>query len=263
MGDDRPKILYCNCSYAEIIDADKKAEVLQGLRGADVDLVEVDDLCGLAARRDGLFGELAKSGELVVVACFPRAVRWLFEMAGAALRPSALHVHNMRTESAAEIIERIVGGEGATDGKSICVSVNREDDWIPWFPVIDYDRCGNCKQCLSFCLFGAFELVDDRVVVAHPANCKTNCPACARICPEAAIIFPKYPDAPVNGAVVKDDDIERARVKVDMEAVLGDDPYAALMARRKRVKLQLLKRESMESALRQRQSYLDDSHPDG
>ena len=26
--------------------------------------------------------------------------------------------------------------------------------WKPWFPVIDYDRCTNCMQCLSFCLFG-------------------------------------------------------------------------------------------------------------
>ncbi len=24
--------------------------------------------------------------------------------------------------------------------------------WKPWFPVIDYDRCTNCMQCLSLCL---------------------------------------------------------------------------------------------------------------
>src|SRR5690349_15887991 len=28
--------------------------------------------------------------------------------------------------------------------------------WKPWFPVIDYDRCTNCMQCLSFCLFGVY-----------------------------------------------------------------------------------------------------------
>lgn len=27
--------------------------------------------------------------------------------------------------------------------------------WKPWFPVIDYSRCTNCMQCLSFCLFDA------------------------------------------------------------------------------------------------------------
>ncbi|MEM9803556.1 MAG: hypothetical protein AAGA20_24785, partial [Planctomycetota bacterium] len=28
--------------------------------------------------------------------------------------------------------------------------------WTPWFPVIDYDRCTNCMQCLSFCLFDVY-----------------------------------------------------------------------------------------------------------
>ena len=29
----------------------------------------------------------------------------------------------------------------------------KHGEWKPWFPVIDYDRCTNCMQCLSFCLF--------------------------------------------------------------------------------------------------------------
>ena len=32
----------------------------------------------------------------------------------------------------------------------------KHGDWKPWFPVIDYDRCTNCMQCLSFCLFGVY-----------------------------------------------------------------------------------------------------------
>src|SRR5262245_26837729 len=28
--------------------------------------------------------------------------------------------------------------------------------WKPWFPVIDYSRCTNCMQCLSFCLFDVY-----------------------------------------------------------------------------------------------------------
>jgi hypothetical protein len=27
---------------------------------------------------------------------------------------------------------------------------------VPGFPVIDYDKCTNCMQCLSFCLFGVW-----------------------------------------------------------------------------------------------------------
>ena len=34
--------------------------------------------------------------------------------------------------------------------------MNQPGAWKPWFPVIDYDRCTNCMQCLSFCLFGVY-----------------------------------------------------------------------------------------------------------
>ena len=65
--------------------------------------------------------------------------------------------------------------------------------WKPWFPVIDYDRCTNCMQCLSFCLFDVYGVDDDqKIQVQNQDNCKTNCPACSRVCPEVAIMFPKY-----------------------------------------------------------------------
>src|SRR5690606_37775305 len=65
--------------------------------------------------------------------------------------------------------------------------------WLPWFPVIDYDRCTNCMQCLSFCLFGVYGVdAGGRIQAQHQDQCKTNCPACSRVSPEAAIMFPKY-----------------------------------------------------------------------
>ncbi|MCX5643329.1 MAG: hypothetical protein NTZ17_01395 [Phycisphaerae bacterium] len=68
--------------------------------------------------------------------------------------------------------------------------------------MIDYDRCRNCRQCLNFCLFGVYRLSEEgKVEVQNPAGCKTNCPACARMCPQKAIIFPKYAEAPINGDV--------------------------------------------------------------
>ena len=33
-----------------------------------------------------------------------------------------------------------------------------------------------------------------RVSVAQPDNCKPGCPACARVCPASAIIFPECSD---------------------------------------------------------------------
>jgi NAD-dependent dihydropyrimidine dehydrogenase PreA subunit len=168
----------------------------------------VSDLCGLAANRDPRLKAWADGAPLTIVACFPRAVRWLFHAAGAPLPDGQARILNMRTQSPEEIIQELMKDDGslmieeesvpsANNQSSI---INRQSDWVPWFPVIDYDRCHNCKQCLSFCLFGVYAFSDEgRVEVQKPSGCKTNCPACARMCPNKAIIFPKYADAHING----------------------------------------------------------------
>lgn len=70
-----------------------------------------------------------------------------------------------------------------------------------WYPVIDRERCAGCRACLQFCLFGVYELnADGQVLVARPDNCKPGCPACARICPEGAIIFPLCDEPAIAGA---------------------------------------------------------------
>ena len=71
-------------------------------------------------------------------------------------------------------------------------------------------------QCLSFCLFGVYGVDGEkRIQVQNQDNCKTNCPACSRVCPEAAIMFPKYKAGPINGDVVSDADLNREKMKVD------------------------------------------------
>ncbi len=90
------------------------------------------------------------------------------------------------------------GTLGAVDEARAAMGLPKPGTWMPWFPVIDYDRCSDCKQCANFCLFGVFS-TDGGVRVSNPAACKTNCPACARMCPNGAIIFPHYPTGPING----------------------------------------------------------------
>lgn len=105
--------------------------------------------------------------------------------------------------------------------------------WMPWFPVIDYDRCEGCKQCLGFCLFGVFAVDEEgRVEVRNPRNCKTGCPACGRVCPTAAIIFPKYDKRPINGDEVRDADVSGDTVKVDVTSLVDGDVHAKLRQRR-------------------------------
>lgn len=106
--------------------------------------------------------------------------------------------------------------------------------WTPWFPVIDFDRCTNCMQCLSFCLFDVYGVDGDgQIEVRNEEKCKTNCPACSRVCPEVAILFPKYKKGPINGDVVRKADIASESMKVDISALLGGDIYQSLRGRQK------------------------------
>jgi len=229
-------ILYCHCAYADIVPAATKGAVRAALPRADGRVECVADLCERAAARDPLLADLAAEadGPLHVVACYPRAVRWLFAFAGAPLAGSAT-VHNMRTEEAATILSGLglpaADDAADTDGleetaRRVSAPAAEEDTdaadarrvrrpaalhargpadaapgksapdaWIAWYPVIDRDRCTGCKQCVEFCLFGTYAVdADGRVRVASPASCKLNCPACARVCPASAIIFPKFAD---------------------------------------------------------------------
>lgn len=113
-------------------------------------------------------------------------------------------------------------------------ATNAPGDWKPWFPVIDFSRCTNCMQCLTFCLFDVYGVDDEETItVQHEDNCKTDCPACSRVCPEAAIMFPKYKNGPINGAEVRPEDVQSEAMKVDISALLGGDIYAALRTRQK------------------------------
>jgi Pyruvate/2-oxoacid:ferredoxin oxidoreductase delta subunit len=137
------------------------------------------------------------------------------------------------------------------------LGVARPGEWKPWFPVIDYDRCTNCMQCLSFCLFGVYGADEEkRIQVQNNDNCKTNCPACSRVCPEAAIMFPKYKAGPINGDVVSDADLNREKMKIDISALLGGDIYSMLRTRSDRAKSRFSKERDSDKALAERQKCL-------
>jgi Pyruvate/2-oxoacid:ferredoxin oxidoreductase delta subunit len=129
--------------------------------------------------------------------------------------------------------------------------------WKPWFPVIDFRRCTNCMQCLSFCLFDVYGVTTDgKIQVRNQDNCKTDCPACSRVCPEVAIMFPKYRHGPINGDQVSEDDMRREAMKVDISALLGGDVYALLRDRSAKAKSRFSKERDDERALKERQNCL-------
>lgn len=76
-----------------------------------------------------------------------------------------------------------------------------EDPARRWYPVIDYSRCTNCMECIDFCLFGVYGVDKiDTILVEQPDNCRKGCPACSRVCPENAIIFPQHKTPAIAGS---------------------------------------------------------------
>jgi hypothetical protein len=96
-----------------------------------------------------------------------------------------------------------------------------------WYPVIDYSRCTNCMECLDFCLFGVYGVdVQDRILVENQDNCKRGCPACSRVCPEQAIMFPDYKTPAIAGAPVGN----VSGLKIDLTKLFGGADAMAIAA---------------------------------
>jgi MinD superfamily P-loop ATPase len=94
-----------------------------------------------------------------------------------------------------------------------------------WYPVIDYSRCTNCMECIDFCLFGVYGVDKlDRISVENQDNCKKGCPACSRVCPEHAIIFPDYKSPAIAGAPVG----AVSGLKIDLTKLFGGESKDAL-----------------------------------
>lgn len=102
-----PRVLYCHCAFAQVVPADVKTRVLEGLTASECSFEAVGDLCEMAARKDPALAELAGGGETTIVACYPRAVRWLFSAAGAPLPERGVTILNMREQPADAVLDAL------------------------------------------------------------------------------------------------------------------------------------------------------------
>lgn len=86
-----------------------------------------------------------------------------------------------------------------------------------WYPVIDFSRCTNCMECIDFCLFGVYGVDQaETILVEQPDNCRKGCPACSRVCPENAIMFPQHKTPAIAGAPVG-----LVGLKIDLSKLFG------------------------------------------
>lgn len=188
-----------------------------------------------------------RTNSLLVLGQFANGQAPALEDQSGHVRIESRDLTGLSQEAVAQVVESVRAQVGAA----------QPTDWKPWFPVIDYDRCTNCMQCLSFCLFGVYGVDGERRIQAqNHDNCKTNCPACSRVCPEAAIMFPKYKGGPINGDVVQDADLQREKMKVDISALLGGDVYSLLRDRSEKARSRFSKERDSDKALKERQKCL-------
>ena len=111
-----------------------------------------------------------------------------------------------------------------------------------WYPVIDYSRCTNCMECIDFCLFGVYG-VDraETILVEQPDNCRKGCPACSRVCPENAIVFPQHKTPSIAGSA----DGSVAALKIDLSKLFGAPDALQVAALERDVELVAVGRDAV------------------
>ena len=133
-------------------------------------------------------------------------------------------------------------GEGA-NGSNGAVDVIRIDEAPDrrWYPVIDFGRCTNCMECIDFCLFGVYGIDGaETILVEQPDNCRKGCPACSRVCPENAIIFPQHKSPAIAGAPA-----EVGTLKIDLSRLFGAPDAVEQAARERDEQLVLAGRDTV------------------
>ena len=103
-----PRILYCHCTYAQVVPAEVKAAVLKKLCESGSAFDAVPDLCEMSARQDPNLQTLVGSGCVKIAACYPRAVKWLFAAAKAPLPETGAEILNMRVQTAEEVTSALL-----------------------------------------------------------------------------------------------------------------------------------------------------------
>lgn len=247
------QIFYCNCG-GERIGNELKAAVESALTDVPVKVTVLSDLCGLAALHgEKLSGLFKPETEYMVIGCYKRTMNLLFEKVSNAPATEIIEHLNLIGETRESVSEKITGFTAGAAGPAERTEITEGSGWPSWYPVIDHTRCTNCGQCADFCLFGVYEKAEAYPLVVHPQGCKNNCPACGRICPSAAIIFPKYKH---GGAIGGSDEIneqaEQQRQAQDIEQILGNDLYEALERRRAK-RRSIIREEAMMKAMADRE----------
>lgn len=230
-------IVICACASRSFISKVQVAELVATLQQAGYNVTIEADLCETAETDPARMRELVTGN--IIMGCYTRALRALADRADC----SATKNINIRGRRVEQILKEL----------NLDDAMNHDEEWQArrdatlaeinaftvkvatdaWYPILDYERCVDCGKCHDFCLFGVYSIEDGKVKVAQPQNCKNNCPACSRVCPAEAVIFPKYERSPINGGSASEEGV----IMLDMDTMYADALRARLEQRRASVML--------------------------
>jgi Pyruvate/2-oxoacid:ferredoxin oxidoreductase delta subunit len=208
-------VLICRCPDPEVLPQSRWQAIENRLQADLIPYHALDSLCGISAIAPDLLSDWALWDRGLVLACHPRAVRSLLQRSPN-LNPQTLAQWTFvdlraLSDSEFEAYWTALRAHLSPDASPTSPTVVTQPEpsapgvshpWDPWFPTLDEARCKKCGQCVNFCLFGVYSSETGQVPkVVQPWNCKNRCPACARLCPSAAIIFPRHPNGPINGDI--------------------------------------------------------------
>lgn len=246
------KIILCNCG-SKLASPERLEDIAGFIRQTGASFVQISDLCGCTVTQKkethDIFGT---SDDFLIMACYPRAVGLLLKNCGADYPSDRIKHLNFRELDIDSIFVGISSFLEGEPQKGNFSELKSKTDWPSWFPLIDYARCTTCGQCADFCLFGVYQKIGDKVVVTNPQGCKNNCPACGRICPQTAIIFPKYDQGgAISGIDTIDEFMEQQRQHNDIDTILGSNIYEALETRKAK-RRSIIRSEAMRKAMEER-----------
>ena len=200
------EVTVCACSSRRIMNRQEIIKLVSALTNAGLTVTVVPDLCKTAISNTE---QMAAFAATTIIACYPRAVRATFD--GLGLKPK--QVFDIRNHSSEQILDEMGITHPVFSPEQPFPELTPEEGQEAWNPVIDKERCTECGKCHDFCLFGVYAMKERTVKVAQPQNCKNNCPACARVCPSRAIIFPKYEKSPINGGLHDEEKFDETETK--------------------------------------------------
>ena len=210
----RPLVIISGQETPEMPNAMEQV-VIDQCRGHGLDIFLIPHLYHASDASD-LWKRLAEGVNHAVLLCWihPRPAQWILRQHKVANEGLVILNFSSFPDADSVVIAAInalqdrgssTGAEKSAKGKNSSLGTIeqlKESTSSRWYPVIDGSRCVNCQHCLQFCLFGVYELDEEgKTTVCSPDQCKPGCPACSRICPQSAIMFPLYEkDAAIAGA---------------------------------------------------------------